>query len=243
MKVICAGLPKTGTKSLASALRTLGYNVHDIEEHWKYHLDEYLQALEDLEGKHMPDFAAMYADVDAVTDTPACYFWKEIFDAFPDAKVVLMIRDSEEEWLNSLLKSVATVNSFMSSFRCLCTPTGRKWKRFFQAGRKRLTHGTTGDTVNPDAAIKGYIEHNARVQSSVQRDHLLVYNVKQGWRPLCEFLGVEVPDVPYPRLNVKSADIPGLMKISHMSERMFKELVVMLGLIVLIGAVVVYQVW
>jgi hypothetical protein len=85
MKVICAGLPKTGTKSLASALRTLGYSVHDNDEQWTYHMDEYIPA---LESKEMPDFAAMYANVDAVTDIPACFFFEEIFQAFPNAKVV-----------------------------------------------------------------------------------------------------------------------------------------------------------
>ncbi|KAK3727958.1 hypothetical protein QZH41_004903 [Actinostola sp. cb2023] len=178
MKVICAGLLKTGTKSLASALRVLGYTVHDNEEQLVNHLDEYLQA---FDGKQMPDFAAMYADVDAVIASPACFFWKEILDAFPDAKVVLMVRDSEKVWLESLLKTGAALYSSISSFWIklgfLCTPTGHKWERFIAAVPKILNQGTPGNPINPDAAMKSYIEHNARVQSSIPRDQLLVYNV------------------------------------------------------------------
>ncbi|KAK3730618.1 hypothetical protein QZH41_008014 [Actinostola sp. cb2023] len=185
------GLSKTGTKSLASALRILGYNVHDTEEHWKYHLDEYLQA---LEGKQMPDFAAMYADVDTVTDAPACYFWKEISDAFPDAKVVLMVRDNEKLWLESLLKTEAALNTLALSvwikLAFLFTPTGHKWERLFMALQTILNLGITGKTINPEAAIKSYIEHNARVKSSIPRDQLLVYNVKQGWQPLSMIRGL-----------------------------------------------------
>ncbi|KAK3731320.1 hypothetical protein QZH41_001332 [Actinostola sp. cb2023] len=190
MKVICAGLSKTGTKSVASALTILGYKVHDVNEHFQYHLDEYLQA---LEGKHIPNFAAMYADVDAVTDLPACLFWKEIFDAFPDAKVVLMVRDSEEEWLQSQLKTIAVMSSSLSSslwmkLGYICTPIGHKWGRCNIAIETKLNQGATvkvNESRNSDAARKrSYTEHNARVQSSIPRDQLLIYNVKQGWQPL-----------------------------------------------------------
>ncbi|KAK3742620.1 hypothetical protein QZH41_000462 [Actinostola sp. cb2023] len=242
MKIICAGLLKTGTKSLASALRTLGYNVHDHEEHRMNHLDEYLQA---FEGTQMPDFAAMYADVDAVIATPACFFWKEIFDAFPDAKVVLMIRDNEEVWQDSyrrlykVLISQYQWNPFWMNVAYRLTPTGRKWRRFVQNIRRRIILKTTKE--NPDLLfVKNiYSEHNARVQSSIPRDQLLVYNVNQGWQPLCEFLGVEVPDVPFPRLNVDNAGIADLINKTHLWDRMKNELALIMALVGLIGTAVV----
>ncbi|KAK3734681.1 hypothetical protein QZH41_013942 [Actinostola sp. cb2023] len=243
MKVICAGLLKTGTKSLASALRTLGYNVHDHEEHRMNHLDEYLQA---FEGTQMPDFAAMYANVDAVIATPACFFWKEIFDAFPDAKVVLMIRDNEEVWQDScrrlykVLISQYQWNPFWMNVAYRLTPTGRKWRRFVQNIRRRIILKTTKE--NPDLLfVKNiYSEHNARVQSSIPRDQLLlVYNVNQGWQPLCEFLGVEVPDVPFPRLNVDNAGIADLINKTHLWDRMKNELALIMALVGLIGTAVV----
>ncbi|KAK3714879.1 hypothetical protein QZH41_001879 [Actinostola sp. cb2023] len=177
---------KTGTKSMASALTILGYKVHDNAQHLQYHLDEYLQA---MERKHIPDFATMYADVDAVTDTPACYFWKEIFDGFPDAKVVLMVRDSEEVWLKSAFKTAAVMysSSLWMKLAFLCTPTGRKRARYYVAIGRKFNHSArleANESLNPDGLKKSYTEHNARVQSSIPRDQLLVYNVKQGWQPL-----------------------------------------------------------
>ena len=226
MKLICAGLPKTGTKSLASALRILGYSVHDWEEQHSYHLDEYLDA---LQGKHMPDFAKMYANVDAITDSPACLFWDEIWAAFPEAKVLLMTRDSAEVWSKSLEKTRSAYRSVQSSLwmrlKFVCTPTGRKFKK--------VLYGNNS-VANPH--VNTYTEHNARVKSSIPRDQLLVYNVKQGWKPLCEFLGVEVPDVPFPRLNVDSKGIGELFCKSRLQEKVTKELFWILALIAVLCA-------
>ena len=93
MKVICAGLSKTGTKSMAKALRILGYNVYDFEEHFKFHGQEWLDV---YETDKAPDFYSMYKDVDAVTDGPPNVFFAEILEAFPDSKVIPMVRDNEK---------------------------------------------------------------------------------------------------------------------------------------------------
>jgi len=92
MKIICAGWSKTGTKSLAEALKILGFTVHDFDEHLVYFKDEYIQA---FEGK-MHDFGAMYKSVDAVIDYPVFFFWKEIKESCPSAKVILTERDNAE---------------------------------------------------------------------------------------------------------------------------------------------------
>ena len=70
MKIICAGFPKTGTKSMANALASLGYSVHDFEEHLEYNLDNYLDFFEGRVGSEI--FTAMYSSVDAVMDQPSC---------------------------------------------------------------------------------------------------------------------------------------------------------------------------
>ena len=85
MKVICAGFPKTGTKTLYAALSDLGFAVFDFEENFLFYRQEWFQVLS--EGSNEDVFKRMYKDVDAVTDLPACYYWKEIHQAFPDAKV------------------------------------------------------------------------------------------------------------------------------------------------------------
>ena len=85
MKVICAGFPKTGTKSLAAALRSLGYSVHDFEEHIDLSLDRYLDFFDGLVGPEV--LTEMYSEVDCVVDQPACTIWRILAQQFPEAKV------------------------------------------------------------------------------------------------------------------------------------------------------------
>ena len=85
MKVICSGMPKTGTKSLAAALRILGYKVYDLEEQHFYIGEDLAKILK--EGWTKEDIQRIFKDVDAVTDIPGCMLWEDLLQAFPDAKV------------------------------------------------------------------------------------------------------------------------------------------------------------
>ena len=89
MKVIVAGQSKTGTKSMAWALQQLGMNVYDAMEHYTYLQKDWEQVL--TKGATIEDFRRMYQGVDAVTDIPAWYFWEELLQAYPDAKVKLPV--------------------------------------------------------------------------------------------------------------------------------------------------------
>ncbi|XP_001640636.2 uncharacterized protein LOC5520713 [Nematostella vectensis] len=224
MKIIGAGLPKTGTKSLASALRHLGYNVHDRPEQVQFHCDEYIAA---FEGQ-MPNFEEMYENVDATTDVPACLFYKEIFRAFPDAKVILSVRDDEESWRRSFLKTLEVLSSMINNpliiLGMLLTPSGRKFSRF----RHNLIKYVENEL--------DYKKHNDAVMANIPAKQLLVFNPKDGWEPLCAFLGAEVPAIPYPRVNVNSTAIPSIFKNSWHVRRMKRELAVMMTVfVVLLG--------
>ena len=85
MKVICAGYPKTGTKSMQAAVTELGYNDYDAMENFAYLQDDWIKIFK--EGGTTEDFRRMFENVDAVTDVPAAAYWDEIHKAFPDAKV------------------------------------------------------------------------------------------------------------------------------------------------------------
>lgn len=238
MKVICAGFSKTGTKSMASALRILGYNVHDVEEHWEFHMDEYTQA---FESNEMPDFSSMYARVDAVTDAPAFLVFEEIFHAFPNSKVVLMVREDEEVWLKSWLKTVqvweSTTSQLWVILGMIFTPTGRKLKRLLRSEGKFFV---TPNEINVNESMKSaYRRHNERVRSVIPRDQLLVYNVKEGWKPLCKFLGVDVPEVPFPRSNMNSEVVPSLLNSSVVGRRIFKEVILIVTVLLTLLAVFV----
>ena len=85
MKIILAGMPKTGTNSIKQALTMLGYSVYDTEENFELFHDEWTKIM--TVGGNVEDFKRMYSEVDATCDAPACYFWEEMYKAFPDAKV------------------------------------------------------------------------------------------------------------------------------------------------------------
>ena len=86
MKVIVAAFPKCGTKTMAMALRELGYSVYDAMENYEYLHKDWENIF--LKGGSIKDFQRMYKDVDACTDVPSCYFWEELLEAFPESKVV-----------------------------------------------------------------------------------------------------------------------------------------------------------
>merc|ERR1739848_352766 len=84
---------------MANALTQLGYNVHDFEEHLEYNLDNYLRFFEGDIGEEV--FTEMYSDVEVVVDQPACTLWNILHHQFPEAKIILMERDSAESWFRS----------------------------------------------------------------------------------------------------------------------------------------------
>jgi len=104
---------------------------------------------------------------------------------------------------------------------------------------KQLSFAREGENGKAKMAQR-YLEHNSRVKATIPRDQLLVYNVKQGWKPLCEFLGVDVPDVPFPRLNVRSGVIPDMINQSMVGKRVFNELMLIVTVVVLMAVMLVF---
>ena len=218
MKIICAGLSKTGTTSLAKALQVLGYNVYDFQEHYEFHLQQWLDSFET--DRH-PNFKEIYEGVDAVTDVPPAFWFEEISADFPEAKVILTVRDSEDAWLKSWKEHLQLALGFFARFYTkplfIIVPWMRKAKRFFDT-----LHQAIYGSFNPEATalyrVK-YRQHNERVQAVIPAEKLLVFNVKQGWKPLCEFLGCDVPSTPFPRVNVAHSDIKKEMSQFGKTER------------------------
>ena len=215
MKVICAGLSKTGTKSIAKALQVLGFSVYDFLEHVTIHHDEWVSIYR--RGKE-PDFLSMYKDVDAVTDLPAAIWYEEIYQAFPDAKVILSVRDNEDVWVKSWTDQIALFRNagFLKEFvfKYIIPYTQGMDVPFFE-DIDLAAYGT----LLPESTVlykKKYREHNQRVQAVISKEKLLIFNVKQGWKPLCEFLGCEIPDQEFPRVNVSG-------EVANMAKSMFSD--------------------
>ena len=198
MKVICAGLPKTGTTSLAKALQVLGYNVYDFMEHLTFHQREWIDS---FETDRLPNFKEMYEGVDAITDMPPVFWFEEIAAVFPEAKVILTVRDSEEQWLESYKRQRQLSKEIPSYVKIAFW-----WNnvtRFLRTSRTAIFGGS-----NPKATAlfrKKYCQHNERVQAVIPAERLLVFNVKQGWKPLCEFLGCDIPSSQFPQANAGQA--------------------------------------
>lgn len=208
MKIIGAGFGRTGTMSLKSALETLGfgpcYHMTEVFAHPE-HSDFWMAA---WRGKPA-DWDGVLGDYEATLDWPACTFYEEIMQRHPDAKVILTVRDPER-WYESVRTTI-----YKLSMMVIRSPATRAVFRVISL----LTFGgsTTGRDVLADEiiwrgtfdgrfeekahAIEVYKRHNEEVMRKVPSEKLLVYEVKDGWGPLCEFLGVEEPDEQFPHLN------------------------------------------
>jgi len=208
MKVILAGLPKTGTKSIAKAFRILGFNVYDVIENISYFGDNWLKIMN--EGCELEDFRQMYNNVDATCDLPMVHYWEEVFKAFPDAKVILMIRDDEDTWCESFTNQLDIMaNSRIFSWMSYLSPTNRKVHQILNQAL-RVTFGLPpimGEKYKPNGQILkiAYRNHNTRVIQVVPKQQLLVFHCKMGWKSLCEFLECDVPDQPFPHENKRGS--------------------------------------
>ena len=205
MKIICAGLAKTGTPSLASALRILGYKVYEYPEHVAFNGEEWLDIY--MKGKS-PHFVSMYKDVDAVTDRPPAFWFQEISEAFPDAKVILTVRDSEKVWLKSYMKLNDVLRTLNGS-GFLTKLFIKRWSHCTYYALADVMDNAAMGSLQTESTIlfkKKYREHNERVKVVIPEERLLVFNVKQGWKPLCKFLGCEIPEEDFPWLNAGQSD-------------------------------------
>ncbi|KAJ5369635.1 hypothetical protein N7509_014247 [Penicillium cosmopolitanum] len=214
MQVLSLGMSRTGTASMKEALRILGHDrVHHAYELYS-HPDQCRQWLaawdakakglgETLDRNYWNNILAGYT---AVTDMPAVCFAKELIDAYPEAKVVLIQRE-EEAWLRSFKSAVidtyfdnSLITASISLFdRELMRPLHFLWSRLL-AARDGFFEGTTKSQVEQNA-LEVYRKHNALIIAHTPPENLLLFNLEDGWKPLCAFLGMEIPQVPFPNVN------------------------------------------
>lgn len=187
LSVIGAGFGRTGTLSLKLALEQLGFGpcYHMTEVFKNPKAPGYWEAAAD----RLPlDWKEVFAGYRATVDWPSATFWRELSQAFPTAKLILTVRDSEA-WFAS---TQATI--FKRSFDDL----DDAFQRMVSKAIGRLFDQNLHDK---DRLIAVYERHNETVQRLIPPERLLVYNVAEGWGPLCDFLGVTAPDAPMPKVN------------------------------------------
>lgn len=153
------------------------------------------------------DWDGFLGDYGSAVDWPACTFYEELMKRYPDAKVLLSVRDPER-WYESVRNTIYELSSLSSGLRfsrvVFAVVTLFAFGRISRGNMVDdiIWKGTFDDRFEDKPyAIEVFEHHNEQVKRHVPPEKLLVYEVKEGWGPLCEFLGVEEPNKPFPRLN------------------------------------------
>lgn len=198
LQLINAGLGRTGTTSLQVALERLGlgpcfhmFEIVDDEER----LLQWERIICDGERS---DWAALYDGFTSAVDGPSTVYYREISEALPGTKVILTVRDAEG-WYKSTYDTL-----YQFALRTMEHPPepGSRQARLFRVVNALVWDGLFGGRFADKAhAIEVYHRHTEDVVRTLGADNVLVYDVRQGWGPLCAFLGVEVPDEEFPRAN------------------------------------------
>merc|ERR1711970_981246 len=228
MKIICCGQWKTATKSCTAALKILGHNPSDYMDTMTHLAPIWLKY---FDGKAtIPEVINEYEirGYDSCQDIPSNYHWEELYNELgPDTKVILTVRDSTDRWWNSYVNffTQETERSGCGGFNCgniwlimmswgLLGPGMYRFYKLNYLVLKKYSDPavfmnswsikTIVDAIkNSESEMKRkHEEHNDKVQMTIPAENLLVWNLKDGWGPLCKFLDKPIPDMPIPRENV-----------------------------------------
>lgn len=208
LNVIGAGFGRTGTTSLKVALEHLGFGPC-------FHMYELLAKPERMRawsrlarGEPVPWHEA-FRGFQSTVDWPGARYWRELVDAHPEAKVILTDRDPDR-WYESTRTTIYSLAHGEEADQN--TATDATIAEFRPVLRRLIWEGEFGGRfADRDHAIEVFQRHNAEVQRVVPAGRLLVFRVSEGWRPLCDFLGADVPHGDFPHVN-DTASMPELMK-------------------------------
>jgi hypothetical protein len=205
LEVIGAGFGRTGTMSLKVALEELGlgpcYHMTEVFAH-----PEHVEVWRAAARGEPVDWEQIFDGYRAAVDWPTCSFYGELMEEYPDAKVILTVRDPQR-WFESAHDTIYSITRAAASspifyLASLVVPRARGVKRARPMIEEIVwERDFDGRFENREHAIETFERHNDEVKERVPAEKLLVYEVKEGWGPLCEFLGVEIPNKPFPHLN------------------------------------------
>jgi hypothetical protein len=196
--------------ALWAALNQIGYSTyHGFEacfdnangslDFWNSAVKAKLKKSPSAVPKTAEEFDQVLWRYDALTDTPCVLFAEELLVAYPDAKVILTERDVDG-WVASMQRSYYKV--LMSrGMRILSVLDGEFLGKYYAMGMGSLHTWTGGDINNFEKLKEGYVKHNERMRAIVPKERLLEWHPRDGWQPLCEFLGKEVPEGEFPKVN------------------------------------------
>lgn len=195
LRVVGAGLPRTGTASLSIALEHLlggrCYHMRAIPGHPFDLGDGWNQAL----AGETVDWGQVFEGYTAAVDWPTSMFWRELSAAYPEALVLLSVRDTAETWWRSANETILPVA------RTALAPGWNDGRDLLDL-LERFTGAQHWD--DPATLMAAYERHNAEVRETVPRQRLLEWRASDGWEPLCRALGLPAPDMPFPWTNRRS---------------------------------------
>jgi Sulfotransferase domain len=201
MQVIGAGFGRTGTLSLKAALEQLGcgpcFHMLDLIQHPE-RAPEWRAA---ARGEPV-EWGRVFDGYEATVDWPGATFSRELAAHWPDAKVLLTVRDPGR-WYDSVMNTIHAVREAARRHRLDAQEAAVEPRpEVFAVIDDLIWDGTFGGRAEDrDHAIAVFERHNAQVRATIPADRLLVHEIQDGWEPLADFLGTPVPDAPFPRLN------------------------------------------
>jgi len=194
LEIIGPGFGRTGTNSLKIALEHLGFgpchHMFEVRDN-----PGQLPAWQAVARGETVDWDRVFEGYRAQADWPGARVWRELCRHYPEAKVVLTVRDPDE-WFDSVQ---ATIVPFLAARG---THTSPHADAIAHMGQELIAVQVFQDRLSDrEHATRVFREHVAEVQATVPADRLLTFDLRQGWEPLCAFLGVPVPDMPFPKTN------------------------------------------
>lgn len=192
LQVIGAGVGRTGTFSLRLAIDRLGFGPCHHMEVVLHNMAEQVPLWVDAISDRA-DWSAIYRGYGSACDWPTACFYRELAAEYPAAKFILTER-TPESWADSF---AGTIRQLVAE-RSQAPAEMRDW---LEMAHDVIVKTGFSDDLDRDGLMKVFVAHNAAVRAAIPADRLLVYQVRDGWGPLCEFLGAPVPDEPFPRTN------------------------------------------
>ena len=195
LSVIGSGFGRTGTLSLKHALETLGFGpCHHMEEVLRH--PSQVSDWQGVVAGAPVDWNVVFAGYRSQVDWPGAHVWRELAEAFPDAKVIHSVRP-EDSWWRSFS---TTIGKLLQVYPRMSMPP--HVAAMMDAAHEFIGMRTFGGAwADREKALAAYRRRTEEVRAAIPPERLLVFDVAEGWDPLCRFLGVDVPDQPFPRRN------------------------------------------
>lgn len=198
LEVIGSGFGRTGTKSLKAALERLGFgpchHMHEIVEH-----PDQVAHWQTLAKGGAVDWSVVFAGYKSQVDWPGAHVWRELAAAFPSAKVVHTVRPEDKWWASFN----TTIGKLMAKYEGIPLPP--HIRNMLKAWNDLAGKSTFGGVLDDkEIGLAAFRRRTADVRAAIPANRLLIFDVAEGWKPLCAFLKVKVPDEPFPHHNLQA---------------------------------------